>query len=256
MMGLEAFEIAIQNEGAVVFPEVVGAEMLEKLRRDVAIAYDINRAMQKRNGVDFPGVAHHVIKSVWRGGSFCDYLEMFPLKEYVDAYFSGPYILNTISAIPNLPQAERAYQNRPHRDMRSYFPVRLSLNLFVFLDDFTPENGATLFLRGSHLKAEMPTDEEFFPRAEQMLGKAGSIAIFNSDLVHAGGLNKTDKPRRGLSYTLVRPFMKQQCEYHSLITDSDSDWMKQLLGYNARTAKDLNEWYQPPERRMYKQGQG
>jgi hypothetical protein len=29
-----------------------------------------------------------------------------------------------------------------------------------------------------------------------------------------------------------------------------------MLGYNARVPATLEEWYQPPERRMYKPGQG
>ncbi len=256
MITPEEFDQRIERDGVVIFPDIIPEPRLVQLRNDVEKAYAINRAMQKRNGVDFPGVAHHMIKSVWRHGTLCDLLEEFPLKSYIDVYFGGPYILNTISGIINFPESTAEYQNRPHRDIRSYFPVRLSINLFVFLDDFTKENGATHFLRGSHLKEAMPTQQDFDSNSEIMLGKAGSIAVFNSDLVHAGGKNITEKMRRGLSYTLVRPFMKQQCQYHDLITDSDSEWMKQLLGYNARTAKDLNEWYQPPERRMYKSGQG
>ena len=103
----------------------------------------------------------------------------------------------------------------------------------------------------------MPTKEAFYAGAEKMLGKAGSVAVFNSDLVHAGGLNTTEKPRRCIIYTLHRPFIKQQFDYSTLIDESeDSPWLKQLLGYKSRTARTLDEWYQPPERRMYQAGQG
>jgi ectoine hydroxylase-related dioxygenase (phytanoyl-CoA dioxygenase family) len=32
--------------------------------------------------------------------------------------------------------------------------------------------------------------------------------------------------------------------------------MRQLLGYNSRVPASHDEWYQPPEKRMYKPGQG
>ncbi|MEY2494829.1 MAG: hypothetical protein QOJ45_1321 [Verrucomicrobiota bacterium] len=256
MISLEEFEDRIENDGVVVFPSVVDEPMLERLRKDVATAYDINRKMQKENGVDYPGVAHHMIKSMWRGYSFADYLENLPLREYISVYFGGPYILNAFSGLLNYPDARAEYQNRPHRDVRTYFPVRLSLNMLTFLDDFTEDNGSTLYITGSHLKKEMPSNEEFHARAEKMLGPAGSIALFNSNLVHSGGRNLTDKVRRCIGFPLIRPFMKQACDYTTLVTDSDSDWMKQILGYNSRPAKDLNEFYQPVGKRTYRMGQG
>lgn len=257
MMSIEDFERQIQDEGVVVFPEVLGQEFVEELLGDFDRVHKICRHEQQKNGVDFPRVAHHIIKAIWRDGSFYKLLENLPLKSHIDAYFDGPYILNTISAISNFKGAAAEYENRPHRDMRSYFPVRLSINVMIFLDAFTEDNGPTLFLRRSHLKPEMPTDSEFHAQAEKMLGGPGSVALFNSDVVHAGGRNMTDGPRRSIVYTLHRPFIKTQFDYASLIDeDIDSPWMQQLLGYYSRTARSYEEWYQPPPRRMYRAGQG
>ncbi|NND90808.1 MAG: hypothetical protein HKN42_08070 [Granulosicoccus sp.] len=253
---MKEFDQRLTNDGLAIFPAVIGREQLEQLRLDADIAYRKCRKIQEMNGVDFPRVAHHIIKSVWRDSSFYDLLDNLPLKEYIDDYMGGPYILNTISAIFNYQNAASELENRPHRDMRSYFPVRLSINVIIFLDDFTESNGSTLFLKGSHLKQDMPSDDEFFEGAEKMLGEAGSIALFNSDLVHSGGMNVTESTRRCIVYTLHRPFIKTQFDYSTLVEASDSDWLKQLLGYHSRTAKTLEEWYQPPEHRMYKAGQG
>jgi hypothetical protein len=35
-----------------------------------------------------------------------------------------------------------------------------------------------------------------------------------------------------------------------------SEQVRQLLGYNARVPSNLEEWYQPPEKRFYRRDQG
>ena len=38
--------------------------------------------------------------------------------------------------------------------------------------------------------------------------------------------------------------------------ESYSPALRQLLGYNARVPTSLDEWYQPPDKRLYKRDQG
>jgi hypothetical protein len=38
--------------------------------------------------------------------------------------------------------------------------------------------------------------------------------------------------------------------------DSLSELQRQVLGYYSRIPATLEEWYQPPQRRMYRPGQG
>jgi ectoine hydroxylase-related dioxygenase (phytanoyl-CoA dioxygenase family) len=128
------------------------------------------------------------------------------------------------------------------------------------LDDFTLDNGATYLLSGSHLKKDKPGDEEFFLQAHRAVGKSGSIVLWDSNIWHAAGENKTDAPRRSLSLIYSKPFMKQQFDYPRAVgyedLDSLSDNFKQIVGYNARVPATLDEWYQPPEKRFYKKDQG
>jgi ectoine hydroxylase-related dioxygenase (phytanoyl-CoA dioxygenase family) len=57
-----------------------------------------------------------------------------------------------------------------------------------------------------------------------------------------------------------KPFIKQQCDYPRVVgydrMDALTDHQRQILGYYARVPASLEEWYQPPERRMYRPGQG
>ncbi len=57
-----------------------------------------------------------------------------------------------------------------------------------------------------------------------------------------------------------KPFIKQQYDYSRALgyekVGRYSNWLKQVLGYHARTPAALTEWYQPKESRMYRQDQG
>jgi ectoine hydroxylase-related dioxygenase (phytanoyl-CoA dioxygenase family) len=132
--------------------------------------------------------------------------------------------------------------------------------LLIMLDDFTAENGATYFLSGSHRLATRPDVHEFFNNAERAVGDAGSIVLFNSNMWHAAGVNRTSGPRRALTLVFTKPFMKPQFDYPRALGyaygESLSDALRQVLGYNARVPATLDEWYQPPDRRMYRPGQG
>ena len=87
----------------------------------------------------------------------------------------------------------------------------------------------------------------------------GSL-IFNSNLWHAAGVNRSDRSRRALTAAFTRPFVKPQLDYPRALGyergDDFSPALRQLLGYNARVPTSLDEWYQPPGKRLYKRDQG
>ena len=179
---------------------------------------------------------------------------------WLEQFFQGPYILNTYGGVLNLPN-DVSYVGGVHRDLRTFSgDVHLMVQLLVMLDDFTEDNGATYLLNGSHRLREKPSDEVFFRDAVRAVGPAGSVVMFNSNLWHAAGINRSSRPRRALTIVFTRPFVKQQLDYPRALgydrADSFSPTLRQLLGYNARVPASLEEWYQPPERRMYKRDQG
>lgn len=71
------------------------------------------------------------------------------------------------------------------------------------LDDFTPQNGATRLVPGSHLTGQIPKEvmaDVYAPHPQEitLTGQRGDVAIFNGHCWHAGGQNRTDGPRRAL----------------------------------------------------------
>jgi ectoine hydroxylase-related dioxygenase (phytanoyl-CoA dioxygenase family) len=193
-------------------------------------------------------------------GVFLEFLERGYCRDLLDAFFGGPYILNTYGGVLNLPD-NLSYVGRVHRDLRSYSgDLHLMSQFLVMLDNFTEENGATYFMDGGHRLAEKPSDEVFFKQAVRAVGPAGSIIVFDSNLWHAAGVNRSKGPRRALTINFTRPFIKQQLDYpRALGYDKADAWspaLRQLLGYNARVPVSFDEWYQPPERRLYQREQG
>lgn len=260
-MQLEQFRTRMAHDGWVIFPSVLPPELISRLNRDLAQADEVCHALQVKNGVagDADSTVHHL---VGLGDSFLELLEVFPLYSYISEYFEGQAsILNSLGGIINQPAGKESYASRVHRDIRTFSgTLPLMLNTLVMLDDFTPDNGATYLDTGSHLRPEKPTNDVFFARADRALGKAGSVLFFNSNLWHAAGHNGTQAMRRAITPTFTRPFIKQQCDYPRLLgydrAETLSDTLRQVLGYHARVPASLEEWYQPPEKRMYKRGQG
>jgi Phytanoyl-CoA dioxygenase (PhyH) len=251
--------LALREDGWTLLPSIVPAEAVARLARGLDEAYAQQRPLQLRNGVGdgADGTVHHLPCA---GGVFLDFLADGHGQALLDRYFEGPYILNTFGGLLNLP-SDASYVGRVHRDQRTFSgPVRLMAQLLVMLDEFTEQNGATFLLTGSHRLAEKPSDDLFFRDAARAVGPPGSMVVFDSNLWHAAGVNCTGRPRRALTLAFTRPFIKQQLDYPRALGyergDSFSPLLRQLLGYNARIPASLEDWYQPPDRRMYKRDQG
>lgn len=248
-----------ERDGWSIIPSALPPDFVGALVRDLETAYAAQREIQVRNGVGAgtDGTVHHLPVM---GASFLEFLERDVCHTELTRFFEGQYILNTFGGVLNLPR-ELSYVGQVHRDQRTFSgDLHLMAQLLVMLDGFTEENGATYFLSGSHRRRDKPSDEEFFHDAVRAVGPAGGIAIFNSNLWHAAGPNRSSEPRRALTLVFTRPFLKPQFDYpRALGYDRGaelSETLRQRLGYNARIPATLDEWYQPPDTRLYRPGQG
>jgi ectoine hydroxylase-related dioxygenase (phytanoyl-CoA dioxygenase family) len=259
-LDMDDYVETMRDRGWVVFERAVDDALINDMLADLDRAWETCREVMIRNGVfsDAELTVHHLIG---QGQSFLGYIdEMEPLMPYLEHYFEGRFILNSFGGAINT-FGRTSYAQRIHRDIRSYSgDMPLLLNTLVMLDDFTPDNGSTYLLSGSHKCGDKPDEEYFRKHAQQALGPAGSILIFNSNVWHAGGDNKTNRPRRSVTPMFCKPFMKQQFDYPRAIGYEMADKLmphtRQILGYNARVPASLDEWYQPRERRMYRPDQG
>jgi hypothetical protein len=257
---IKNFLYEIDILGYSFFENIVPPDMLDGLRIDIDLQEERCKKVREKNGIidKTEGSAHHI---VGQKGSLDDFLYMFFLDEYIRAYFGSEYILNSYGALNNHPYSKNSYQHghQFHRDVRTYsHGFRLMLNMLVMIDDFTIENGATKVVPSSNRLEERPTEQFIENHSIQVTGKAGSIILFDSNLWHSAAPNKTTQSRKALTPTFTRAFMKQQADYPRMLGNDfpKNEKMRQLLGYNSRTPSSLDEWYQPPEKRMYQAGQG
>jgi len=249
----------LKNDGYYLFESVISEEMIGRLRLDLATLYANRRRTQQRNGVaaDMPGACHHLLG---RGDSMDALVAHRPLDRVLTAYFDGPYILNSFGGYLNRSD-DKGYIRRIHRDVRTHTGnFRILANVLVPLDDFTTENGATYFSPKSHLSPDKPPERDFFDSAERLLARAGDIFLFDSNTWHCAGVNQTSAPRRALTLTYSRPFVKQQLDYPKFLGAAygaaSTPETRQILGYDAKVPTTISEFYRPPEQRAYKPGQG
>ena len=84
----------------------------------------------------------------------------------------------------------------PYHTMHEPFPMEtLGLQCMILLDDFTEENGATYFVRGSHTTRKHVRGGY---ANERLLAKKGTVVFWLAKLWHCGGKNTTDNGRTAL----------------------------------------------------------
>lgn len=91
-------------------------------------------------------------------------------------------------------------------------PYALVANSMWMLDDFTPENGATRIVPGSHKLGRQPDYDIGEGNVETVpaVAPAGSVMIFDGRLWHQTGKNTTDRPRHGILNYYCRGYVRQQ----------------------------------------------
>jgi hypothetical protein len=250
----------IADKGWVLFEGVLPPAALPPIRAAIFQSVeDCGRRQVASGAREQPdGTSHHAVGQYPALDAF---LEQGWLSEHVSRYFGdAAYILHAFNPAIVAPRSA-SYLHNIHRDVRTHAgDFRLLLNMLVMIDPFTLENGATHVLSGSHKEPEKPTEARFRAEAERLVGPAGSIVLFDSDLWHAAGSNVSDRPRAALTLSFSRAFVKQQMDYPRFLGEAygrqASPGLRQLLGYQAMTPTSYEEFYRPRETRLYRDDQG
>jgi ectoine hydroxylase-related dioxygenase (phytanoyl-CoA dioxygenase family) len=119
-----------------------------------------------------------------------------PLHSLASKVLGTPVRANVCALILKLPQAAGVPWHRDRVDV----PPSSAINLSVFLDEATAENGAFEGIAGSHLFADDVTVEA--ARSAHLSTvvpiRAGDVLIHDVRLVHGSGTNHTSSPRRSI----------------------------------------------------------
>lgn len=145
-----------------------------------------------------------------------------------------------------------------HRDMPWFPDCRTSIIVMIPLVDYSPKNGSTQYVPGTHLFKDMPSLDYLEKYCISTEGKAGEAFVIDSTTWHRSGKNNSgmQRPMIVIKYTLA-PF-KQQIEFYisNKNLGNASNIVKQRLGWNVRVPHDYLEgriWDQ--NERKFKSGQ-
>ena len=157
-----------------------------------------------------------------------------------------------------------------HRDFNKVHisnPI-MSFNTLFFLGEYLNINDFST-LQKKHRFEIIPRSQfsyglpnEYLLEEKEIISiTPGSILVFNSQLWHRVKSNNNDQLFLNMMFT--EPFIKQQInllgstqEWIDKYSNSESD-LARLLGWWARSPKDLNEFRNPPDNvRTYRSGQG
>lgn len=246
------------EQGFTVVGDVIAEPEIARLRAAVDDALDADWHRYRR----LPGKERFIALDLTQyGGPFFDLLDNDRLDSLFGAILGERWVLYSFTSTVALARTEQ-YTANIHTDTFRWSPdYDLGAVMTVALDDFTSENGATYYLPGSHLThREAPPEEEFYERAVRVVRKAGDAVFFHPRVWHAGGLNRTDRTRSGLTVYGCRSFMKQRLDFPRLLEpgmlDGAGERLRRILGFDVRVPTSMEEFYRPPDERLYKGGQG
>ena len=250
----------LNEKGYTIVPEFLETNFVNRLVNDLDSWIDHTATIRVNTGLGkvMAGVAHHVLG---KEDSMADLIKMMPFDEVLREYFQGPYVLNSFGGLKNVKAGNENYAHVTnfHRDVRTYSPnLTLMINILIMLEDFTIENGATRLIPGSHKKKEKPSANELELKSKYITGKAGTFLLFDSNVWHAASPNTDGTPRRALTLSYTRPFVKPQMDYCKLVGEnfSDDPRVMEVIGFRSRVPQSHEDWYQPPSGRFYYADQG
>lgn len=246
---------AFERDGFVVIPQVVAPDMCDRLRAATIAAVEEDW----RRYQDLPGKQRFIALDLTHlDPLFVQFLEEPGLVSIFDELLGPHWTLYSMTSTLLHP-GEHPYTANIHNETVRVIEGYLTSALMTLsLDDFTVENGATWYLPGSHHR-DRPTEEEFYADAVQVTRKRGDAVIFHPRVWHAGGENDTGEVRAGITVYGCRPWMKQRFDFPQMLGDDILDHVgetgRRILGFDARLPAAMDEFYRPPEQRLYRAGQ-
>jgi ectoine hydroxylase-related dioxygenase (phytanoyl-CoA dioxygenase family) len=194
------------RDGYAIVPNVLTTAEMDAVRA----ALEPHFALGMRGRNPFEGHETQRVYSLVVKSRAFDRLVLDPLMLDVSERVLGPDFLLTATLAIKLEPGESAQDF--HWDDIFYKVPRprppISLSTLWAIDDFTDDNGATLVYPGSHEWGDGPPRE--LPDVVATTMPAGSVLVYYGTLVHAGGENRSDENRLGISIQYATGWARQQ----------------------------------------------
>ena len=225
----------LDEQGFIVLENVIDNNWLELLRQAFDAIYEAEGAEAGKEVAQMEGV-RRLVDLVNKG-------------EVFDRVYLQPALLAIVDHI--LRRAFKLHSLNGHDPLRGYGMQTLHadsgepctpggpyhvVNSMWMLDDFTPDNGGTRLIPGSHLRPGRIGDyiedrNADHPEQIQLTGKAGSVAIFNGSVWHSSYLNRNGALRRTLHCAFIAREHKQQTDQRQHLRPETAERLSPLARY-------------------------
>ena len=210
-MSIEQMVRRVRVDGWCVIDGVIPADTVSTVRAGVLDAVDRYRHTRK-NAPSHIGAVSTIINYEQ---SFAPYLAEPRLLGLAEALLGPGVRISFTSSIVNYPGNERTkwhadwpFNQHNAGHIPSPYPDMVAhLTTLWAISDFDAQSGGTLIVSGSHRSKDNPTSwyepdgdepEPVHPEVCVEM-KAGSVAVLDSRMWHAGGANRGSEPRVGLA---------------------------------------------------------
>jgi len=136
---------------------------------------------------------------------FATFLQDPTLKILLDLVYPEGYHLTTYSSntLRNSDSNKIFWHvDYPYHNIRDQYPQNiLGVQVIYALNEFTVENGGTMYIPKSFQAGSFPTLEQINKHSHEIktvVAPKGSVIIYRGDLWHTQGVNKTSEPRSAL----------------------------------------------------------
>ena len=225
----------LDQAGAVIVKDVIGAQILERFNAEV-MPY-VERTPMGRD--DFLGKSTKRTGALAARSQICRDLILHDLVLGAAEAFLAPFtkkiILHLTQTIEIHPGSSAQAIHRDRYAWGTHLPqsIEPQLNTIWAMTDFTAENGATHCVPGSHRWSwEQQARSDQICQAEM---SKGSVFFYTGSILHHGGANMSNAPRLGLNLTYCLGWLRQEeNQYLSCPPELAKDFdpkLQELLGY-------------------------
>jgi ectoine hydroxylase-related dioxygenase (phytanoyl-CoA dioxygenase family) len=238
---LDQAKADLREHGYCLIAGALDAERTQHLRdRILGIA-----AREIDDGTDYvydEGANQRVWNLLRKGDEFIELVKDPTVWLLMDHLLDFGFLLSNIDVNIAGPGGQPMFMHADQSFVPSPWPpFPLVANVMWMLDDFTPDNGATRVVPGSHVLGRGPdhgAGENDTPSVP-VCAPAGTAMVFEGRLWHRTGANTTsDQQRVGILAYYCRPFIRQQENFWfslppDVLEQTERDpKLRQLLGWD------------------------
>jgi ectoine hydroxylase-related dioxygenase (phytanoyl-CoA dioxygenase family) len=213
----------LDDLGYLVLEDYVAPERLQRLRDRVEQVY-AEEGESAGHEFRYEDHVRRLANLVAKGEAFEDLVSDEAILEEVARVLGDDFKLSSLNARSANPYED--CRQPLHIDAGAIADERgyWVCNTIWLLDDFTPENGATRCVPGSHKWNRNPVTtlpDPMAPHPDEVLvtARAGSVVVMNAHMWHGGTENRSRNPRRALHAFYCRADKPQQQYQKALIPE-------------------------------------